>query len=68
MDQIYVDLIKKGLYTIDKEVQDMVAIYVALIIKGLYTIDRVPYTVKEDVKAMLIELELPELAEEQEQA
>lgn len=46
----------------------MVAIYVALIIKGLYTIDRVPYTVKEDVKAMLIELELPELAEEQEQA
>lgn len=54
--------------TKEKEVKDMVAIYVALIIKGLYTIDRVPYTVKEDVKAMLIELELPELAEEQEQA
>lgn len=51
-----------------KEVKDMVAIYVALIIKGLYTIDKVPYTVKEDVKAMLIELELPELAEEKEQA
>ena len=27
-----------------------------------------PYTVKEDVKAMLIELELPELAKEKEQA
>jgi hypothetical protein len=42
----------------------MVVVYVTLIIKGKKTIHNVPITIKEQVKQMLIDLDLPELAEE----
>ena len=40
----------------------MGAIYVALISKGKKTIDQVPKNLREKVKNMLIDLDLPELA------
>lgn len=42
----------------------MAAIYVALIMKGKRTYASVPARVKEQVKQMLIDLELEELIEE----
>lgn len=42
----------------------MVVVYVTLIIKGKKTIHDVPAVLKEQVKQMLIDLDLPELAEE----
>ena len=41
----------------------MAVIYATLIVKGLKTIDDVPQIIKEDVKAVLTALEVPELAE-----
>lgn len=41
----------------------MVAIYVALIIKGKRTFASVPERLKEQVRQMLIDLDLGELAE-----
>lgn len=46
-----------------KEVKNMAIIYATLIVKGLKTIDDVPQIIKEDVKAVLIALEVPTLAE-----
>ena len=45
-------------------INDMVAVYVALIIKGLRTYSSVPATIKDQVKEMLIELELEFLIDE----
>lgn len=42
----------------------MAAVYVALIIKGLRTYSSVPVTLKEQVKDMLIALELEDLIDE----
>lgn len=42
----------------------MAVIYVALIIKGKRTFASVPAVLKNQVKEMLVELELPELVEE----
>lgn len=42
----------------------MVAIYVALIIKGKRTYAQVPEKLKAQVKQMLIDLDLEELAQE----
>lgn len=42
----------------------MAVIYATLIIKGKRTIESVPPAVKEQTKRVLIDLELPELAEE----
>lgn len=42
----------------------MAVIYATLIIKGTRTIGSVPPTIREQVKQVLIDLELPELAEE----
>ena len=42
----------------------MAVIYATLIIKGKRTIESVPAVVREEVKQILIELELPELAGE----
>lgn len=47
-----------------KEKEDMAVIYATLIIKGKRTIESVPPAVKEQTKRVLIDLELPELAEE----
>lgn len=47
-----------------KEKEDMAVIYATLIIKGSRTIGQVPAILREEVKQILIDLELPELAEE----
>lgn len=46
-----------------KEVPTMAVIYATLIIKGKKTINDVPAILKEQVKQILIDLEVPELAE-----
>lgn len=46
-----------------KEVKAMVVIYATLIVKGKKTINDVPVVIREQVKQILIDLELPELAE-----
>lgn len=43
----------------------MAVIYATLIIKGKKTIDDVPVKIRNQVKQVLIDLEVPELAEEQ---
>lgn len=47
-----------------KEVGQMAVIYATLIIKGKKTIADVPVKIREQVKQVLIDLEVPELAEE----
>ena len=49
-----------------KEVQEMAVVYATLIIKGRKTINDVPVKIREQVKQVLIDLDLPELAEETE--
>ena len=46
-----------------KEVKVMAVIYATLIIKGKKTFAEVPAVLKDKVKEILIDLELPELAE-----
>lgn len=46
-----------------KEVSTMAVIYATLIVKGKKTIAEVPAVIKEQVKQILIDLEVPELAE-----
>lgn len=46
-----------------KEVSTMAIIYATLIVKGKKTIAEVPAVIKEQVKQILIDLEVPELAE-----
>ena len=46
-----------------KEVTVMAVIYATLIIKGKKTYSQVPRLLKDKVKEILIDLELPELAE-----
>lgn len=47
-----------------KEVNNMAVIYVALIVKGKRTYVSVPAVLKEQVKEMLIDLELEDLITE----
>lgn len=47
-----------------KDVFDMAVIYVALIVKGKRTYASVPAVLKEQVKEMLIDLELEDLITE----
>ncbi len=47
-----------------KEVKKMAVIYVALIVKGKRTFSQVPDLIKEQVKGLLIDLELEDLATE----
>ena len=47
-----------------KDVFFMAIIYATLIVKGKKTIHDVPAVLKEQVKQILIDLDLPELAEE----
>lgn len=46
-----------------KEVGAMDVIYATLIVKGKKTINDVPMVIREQVKQILIDLDLPELAE-----
>lgn len=46
-----------------KEVPIMAVIYATLIVKGKKTYAQVPAIIKEQVKQILIDLEVPELAE-----
>lgn len=47
-----------------KAVIEMAVVYATLIIKGKKTIGDVPERIKEQVKQVLIDLDLPELAED----
>ena len=47
-----------------KEVENMAVIYVALIVKGKRTYSSVPAVLKEQVKEILIDLELEDLITE----
>ncbi|MBQ3834607.1 MAG: hypothetical protein II816_03745 [Elusimicrobia bacterium] len=49
-----------------KKVYEMAVVYATLIIKGKKTINDVPIRIREQVKQVLIDLDLPELAEETE--
>lgn len=49
---------------IRKVVFQMAVVYATLIIKGEKTISDVPSKIKEQVKQVLIDLDLPELAED----
>lgn len=46
-----------------KEVNEMAVIYATLILKGKKTFNQVPMKLKDQVKEILIDLEVPELAE-----
>ena len=46
-----------------KEVNEMAVIYATLIVKGKKTFDQVPMKLKDQVKEILVDLEVPELAE-----
>lgn len=46
-----------------KAVKAMAVIYATLIVKGKKTINDVPPVIREQVKQILIDLDLPELAE-----
>lgn len=46
-----------------KGVEEMAVIYATLIVKGRKTFANVPEKLKEQVKQILIDLEMPELAE-----
>lgn len=46
-----------------KEVKDMVVIYATLIVKGKKKIEDVPAKIRDQVKELLVDLEVPELAE-----
>ena len=47
-----------------KEVCEVAVIYAALIVKGKKSIADVPEKIREQVKGVLIDLDVPELAEE----
>jgi len=46
-----------------KDVGQMAVVYATLIIKGKKTINDVPERIREQVRQILIDLDLPELAE-----
>lgn len=47
-----------------KVVNEMAVIYATLIVKGVKTINDVPARIRDKVKQVLIDLDLPELAQE----
>ena len=46
-----------------KEVETVAVIYATLIVKGKKTFEQVPEKIREQVREVLIDLEVPELAE-----
>ena len=51
------------LWMLGKVVEDVAIVYATLIIKGRKTFADVPDTMKEQVRQILIDLDVPELAE-----
>lgn len=51
-------------YQYRKVVENMAVIYATLIVKGVKTINNVPARIRDKVKQVLIDLDLPELAED----
>ena len=49
-------------FILGKGVDDMAIVYALLIIKGKKTYDDVPAKLKEQVKEVLVDMEVPELA------
>lgn len=54
---------KIAFYLLRKEVKTMVVVYATLIIKGKKTIEDVPSIIEQQVKDVLVDMDLPELAE-----
>jgi hypothetical protein len=54
--------IRIAFYLLQKEVKEMVVVYATLIIKGKKTIEQVPGLIREQVKEILVDMDLPELA------
>ena len=54
--------IRIAFYLLKKEVKTMAVVYATLIIKGKKTIDQVPSLIRDQVKEILIDMDLPELA------
>lgn len=50
-------------YLLRKELSAMAVIYATLIVKGKKTFSQIPVKLKEQVREILIDLEVPELAE-----
>lgn len=50
-------------YLLRREVEEMAVVYATLIIKGKKTIEQVPGLIREQVKEILVDMDLPELAE-----
>ena len=55
--------IKIAFYLLRKEVNTMAVVYATLIIKGKKTIEQVPGLIREQVREILLDMDLPELAE-----
>ena len=55
--------IRIAIYLLRKEVKVMAVVYATLIIKGKKTIEQVPGLIREQVKEILVDMDLPELAE-----
>lgn len=55
--------IRIAIYLLRREVEEMVVVYATLIIKGKKTIEQVPGLIREQVKEILVDMDLPELAE-----
>lgn len=55
--------IRIAFYLLRREVEEMAVVYVTLIIKGKKTIEQVPGLIREQVKEILVDMDLPELAE-----
>lgn len=58
---MFINFLLKTLFR--KEVNTMAVIYATLIVKGKKAFADVPEVIKEKVKQILIDLEVPELAE-----
>lgn len=50
-------------YLLRREVEEMAVVYATLIIKGKKRIEQVPGLIREQVKEILVDMDLPELAE-----
>lgn len=55
--------IRIAFYLLRREVKEMAVVYATLIIKGKKTIEQVPGLIREQVKEILVDMDLPELAE-----
>lgn len=55
--------IRIAFYLLRREVEEMAVVYATLIIKGKKTIEQVPGLIREQMKEILVDMDLPELAE-----